>query len=416
MLGDEIDPERIQRRLDDLWEIGEASRGGVTRLAYTDEEQAAIDYALAELPEDYHVRTDSIGNVFATRHPDAERSVYVGSHLDTVFNGGRLDGTLGVVAAMEAIEAVHAADEGPEVPPTLTIFRAEESARFGQATIGSRGALGLLTVEDFSALDQSDIPLWQAMQQAGFQPENLSEPTLDVDSVAGFLEMHIEQGRVLDETGDDLGVVTSIRAPARYRATVTGSDDHSGATPMGLRQDAIAGAAEMVVAIEEIAEAASEDGDLVGTVGDFSPTEGAMNKVCGEVTFPIDIRSNDEPYRDEVEADVLDRLHDIADRRGLTLDLEEIDRSTPVELDDQVIGLLDDCAASLETAYRRLPSGGGHDAMNFQLRDVPTGMLFVPSIDGISHNPKEATDPEAVVDATRALACALMDFEDLGGS
>lgn len=412
MLEAEIDSDRIQRRLDDLWEIGKTSRGGVTRLAYSEEEQAAIDYVLGELPDGYDVRTDSIGNVFATRHPEADRSLYLGSHLDTVFNGGRLDGTLGVVTALEAIEAVHAADEEPTVPPTLTIFRAEESARFGQHTIGSRGALGLLTVEDFSALDQSDIPLWQAMQQADLQPQNLSEPTLDLDSVAGFLEMHIEQGRVLDETGDDVGVVTSIRAPVRYRATVTGDDDHSGATPMGMRQDAVAGAAEMVVAIEEVAERASEDGDLVATVGDFTAVEGAINKVCGEVEFPIDVRSNDEAFRDEIEERILGRIEDIASRRGLTLDLEELDRSTPVELDDTVLSVLDDCADSVGADYRRLPSGGGHDAMNFQLKGVPTGMLFVPSIDGISHNPKEATDPDAVVDATRTLACAVMDFED----
>src|SRR5699024_538661 len=135
----------------------------------------------------------------------------MGSHLDSVINGGRLDGTLGVITALETIQTLHEADCQPSNPPTLAVFRGEESTRFGQHTLGSRAALGMLTVEDFSTTDQNDVPLWHAMQQAGFHPKNLSEPTIDRDRIAGFLEAHIEQGRVLDEASDDLGTATSIR-------------------------------------------------------------------------------------------------------------------------------------------------------------------------------------------------------------
>jgi len=402
-----IDIDQIERRLDDLWEIGKTGNGGVTRLAYSDEETEAIEYILGELPDAYAVRTDSIGNVFATRHPDADQTVMVGSHLDTVFNGGRLDGTLGVVAALEAIETVDRAEDTTGPPLTLAIFRGEESARFGQHTIGSRGALGLLTVEDFATTDQSNIPLWQAMQQAGLQPDYLDEPTVDLDRVQGFFEVHIEQGRVLDEANTNVGIVTSIRAPARHRVTVVGEYDHSGATPMGLREDALAAAAEMITRVEGTCDQYASEGDGVGTVGDITAVEGAINKVCGEVTFPIDLRSNDEQYRDNVEEAVLTELESVTQNRDVTVEIDTLDRSTPVRLDESQIDALAEAASAVDTSYQRLPSGGGHDAMNFQQVSVPTGMLFTPSVDGISHNPAEATPSDAIEAATETLAHAL---------
>lgn len=407
MNSEDIDIDGIERRLDDIFDIGATDESGATRLAYSDEETTAIEYVREELPGAYDVRTDSIGNVYATREPDADRTVFIGSHLDSVFNGGRLDGALGVTVALEAIETAYDRGE-PPVPPTLVILRAEESSRFGQWALGSRGALGRLTVEDFSATDQSNIPLWQAMQQQGFQPANLSEPTIDLDRIAAFLELHIEQGRVLDDSGTDLGVVTSIRAPVRHRVTVEGAYDHSGATPMGLRQDAIAGGADMVTTVEELAVNAAGDGDLVATVGEFTPVDGAINKVCGRVSFPVDVRSNDIDFRDDFERSMLDRLTAIADERDLAVSTELVDRSDPVELDDAVTSTLETVAEDSGVSYQRLPSGGGHDAMNFQHSGVPTGMLFVPSVGGVSHNPDESTPREAIVTATEVFTRALL--------
>jgi hydantoinase/carbamoylase family amidase len=391
----EIELDRIQRRLDALWEIGRTDSGGVTRLAYSDEETAAIEYICEELNDDFKIKRDQVGNVFASREPDADRSLFVGSHLDSVHNGGRLDGALGVVVALEAIQAAYDAGD-PPVPPTLAIFRAEESSRFGQWAVGSRGALGQLTVEDLSATDQSNVPLWQAMQTQGLKPKNFSESTIDTSRIAGFLETHIEQGRVLNEADEHLGIVSSIRGPVRHRITVEGDYDHSGATPMTLRRDAIAGSAEMVTAIEEIATAAAEDGDVVATVGEFAPAESAINKVCGEVTFSIDIRSNNNRYRDQIEERILEQVRTIANERELDVTTTLVDRSPPVELDDQMRELLADVVDSLDLSSRKIPSGGGHDAMNFQHAGIPTGMVFVPSVDGISHSPKEETPTEAI--------------------
>jgi len=403
MLEDVIDVDRIQRRLDDVWAIGRTEEGGVTRLAYSEEERAAFEYLESELPGGYDVEHDSMGNLYATPSPDTDRTTLVGSHLDTVFNGGRLDGVLGVMVALEAIQAVDApiADRG--WAPTLAVFRGEESARFGQHTIGSRGALAQLTVDDFSRTDQNDVPLWLAMQRVGLKPTDLSEPTIDLDRINRFYEVHIEQGRVLEAAEETLGVVTSIRAPVRYRVTVSGAYDHSGATPMELRSDAVAAVARLITEVER---AATDDAaeEVVATVGDVAAHDGAINTVCGEVTFPLDVRSHDRSARARVEQDILDRFHEIESVRDVSVELEELDRTDPVRLDGDAVDALDAAVDSLGVPYRRMPSGGGHDAMNFQTAGVPTGMLFVPSIDGVSHSPDEATPTESIRTAATALA------------
>jgi hydantoinase/carbamoylase family amidase len=410
MTEDGVDVDRVLARLEELREIGKTTDGGVTRPAYSEVETEAIEYVRSLLPAAYEVRTDSIGNTFATYAPGADESFYLGSHLDSVYNGGYLDGALGVIAALEAIEAVRTGDEEPVYPPTLSIFRGEESARFGQHTIGSRGALGLLTVEDFSAVDDGGVPLWQAMQEVGLRPSALDEPTIDLDSVAGFAELHIEQGRVLDETDEDVGVVTSIRAPVRYRIEIDGEYDHSGATPMGLREDALAGAAEAITVVERIGREAAADGDLVATVGDVTARDGAINKVCGSVSFPLDVRSTEEAYRDRIEDRILSGVEGALAERDLDVGFDRLDRSSPVELDPGTVETLEDSAAAVDADARRLPSGGGHDAMNFQQVGVPTGMLFTPSVDGVSHNPEEETPPEAIEEATRTMARGILEY------
>lgn len=403
-----VDLERMQRRLDEIMRIGETEDGGATRLAYSAAESEAFDYVEDELDAAVDSRTDSLGNLYASPDLDAAETTLVGSHLDSVYNGGRLDGALGVVVAMEAIDAIEAAGTAVPVPPTLVVFRGEESARFGCHTIGSRGALGMLTVDDFSRTDQNDVPLWLAMQRDGHQPSDLSEPMVDLSRVRRFYETHIEQGRVLDEVDDDLGIVTSIRAPVRYEVTVEGAYDHSGATPMDLRQDALAAAGEMLTAVESVAADAT---GVVATVGDITARDGAINKVCGEVTFPLDIRSEDVSSRDAVEGGVFEAFGRITDQREVTVSKTEVDRSDPVSLSEQAIEELDEAVAATGAAYRRIPSGGGHDAMNLQRAGVPTGMLFVPSVDGISHSPQEETYPESIRAAATATAHVLANPE-----
>jgi hydantoinase/carbamoylase family amidase len=410
MYAENIDVDRIERRLDDIWAIGKTDRGGVTRPAYSERETEAHDYILDELPDAYETEVDRFGNLYATREPDSDRSLYMGSHLDTVYDGGKFDGAIGVVTALEAMEAVYASEREPAVPPTLTVWRAEEPPRFGKTNFGCRGAMGRLTEEDLDVEDAEGISVREAMEGCGFTPTNLTEPSIDLDRMVGFLESHNEQARVLESVGENVGVVTSIRAPVRHRVTVTGNYDHSGATPMDLRRDALVGASRMIDAIYDIATDASEQGDLVATVGNIEAVNGQMTAVCGEVVFPIDLRSNDLAYRDTVEQEIHDQLREIADGLDLSIELELIDRNEPVELDSDLIALLDDGASELGIEHRLLPSGAGHDSRITQLAGVPTAMLFAPSVDGISHNPNEDTPMEAVADVTKVFAYALGNY------
>ncbi len=405
-----VDVSRIRRRLDELSEISSTTEG-VTRLAYSEGENQAFEYLVDEIPDHYSIKEDSIGNLFATPEPDADRSVFTGSHLDTVFNGGHLDGTLGVVTSLEAVDAIHKSEVDASYPPTLVIFRAEESARFGYHTIGSRGALGMLETDTFAAVDQNGVPLWRAMQDAGFQPTNLSEPSIDLDRVAAFMEIHIEQGRVLEEQENDVGIVSSIRAPVRYNCSVHGKYDHSGATPMGIRRDALTAASSMIVEIETIAERGAEQGDLVGTVGTIESVDGSINQVCGEVVFTIDLRSTDIAHRDEIKDQMISAIEEIADSREVDVETELIEQTDPVNLDNGVVSCLKSAAKRGGADHQVMPSGGGHDAMNFQLNNLPTGMLFVPSIDGVSHNPNERTTSKGIEEATQTLAMGLASYE-----
>lgn len=405
MFEESIDIERIQHRLDAIAEIGETDRGGVTCLAYSEEESEAVEYIIDELPSEYHVEIDQFGNIFATRNPDTDRTILLGSHLDSVYNGGRFDGKLGVVTGLEAIEALYDTEPDPDVPPTLAVFRGEESSRFNVGTIGSRCALGLLQPDQLNSVDRNGVSLAEGMRGVGAKPpEDPTEPTLDIERITGFLELHIEQGPILEGSNDEVGVVTDIRAQLRHRVTVYGQYDHSGATPMDLRQDALAGAAEMVTEIRRIGTEAAAEGDLVATVGDLTAFDAAINKVNGEVSFSIDVRSTDTAFRECIQGRIDDAILEIADKHGLRIEREFLDRKEPVTLTDELIETIDDATDHVGAQSRRLSSGGGHDAMNFAYVGIPTGMIFTPSTDGLSHHPDEHTDIDAIEEATKILA------------
>ncbi len=404
--------DRIEGRLEDLWDIGREKNRGVTRAAYSKEETEAFEYIRSEIPISYEVETDRFGNMYATREPNAEQHLYLGSHLDTVYNGGKYDGALGVVTALEAIEVVYNNDKfNPTVPLKLAVWRGEEPPRFGKGSFGCRSALGRMTKKDLKIKDKKGISVQEAMESCDLTPTNPSESSIDTDKVQGFLETHIEQARILEESENNVGVVTSIRGPVRHRITVYGEYDHSGATPMDNRRDALVGAAEMLTDVCQIATRASEEDDLVATVGNLSPKQGQITAVCGEITFPIDLRSNNLEYRNAVEKRIHKQVRSIAERYGLSVDIEMIDREKPVHLNTELVNLLDKSAKKLGIPHQRLPSGAGHDSRITQLAGIPTAMLFTPSIDGISHSPEEETPIESVEDVTKILAYAVANYK-----
>jgi hydantoinase/carbamoylase family amidase len=384
----------------------------VTCLAYSRDESTAFDYLREELPEEYSVWTDSFGNLFATRDPDFNRALFVGSHLDTVHQGGRFDGRLGVVVALEAIEAVYESSQSPALPIVLAVFRGEEASRFDVGTIGSRAALGMLSEHHLETTDESGISLREAMERVGCEPQSgLAEPSLEFDRIVGFVETHIEQGPVLAKTGSAVGVVSEIRGPVRHRVTVTGTPGHSGATPMDMRSDAVAGAGKMVAAVQEVATEMSREEDVVATVGKIHSHQGAINKVCDRVSFTLDVRSTDPAHRARTNRHIEARLNEIATSEGLSIDMVYLDSTQPVSLDPRLTSLLEESAQNVGTSYETLPSGGGHDAMNFAIQEIPAAMLFTPSPNGISHNPAEDTDYDAVKQVTACLAWGMANFE-----
>ncbi len=410
MFNERIDVDRMQRRIAELGAIGETEDGGVTCLAYSERENEAFAYLLEEIPDSYDVEIDRMGNVFATPDRSAESSLYMGSHLDTVRNGGRYDGRLGVVTALEAMQAVDELDESPAIPPTLSIFRAEETARFNVGLIGSRGALGLLEETQLEAADKDGVSLREAMDTLGFRPPEIGTPTIDTDRIAGFVELHIEQGPVLEAAEIPVGIVTEIRGILRDRVTVRGLPNHSGATPMEKRRDAVAGAAQMIDAVERIGTEASREGDLVATVGYMDVPDASANKVSGEVTFPIDIRSVDMAYQTAVDERIRKRIESIAEERDLTVEIEVMERIHPVSLDEHMIEQLAAAAEKTETPYQRMASGGGHDAMDFIEIGKPAGMVFTACDRGLSHNPNEHVEPEAMKAGTKTLAQNLLEY------
>ena len=353
------------------------------------------------------VRTDAVGNVIG-RYGEGERTLLLGSHFDSVRNGGRYDGVLGILVPIACVAQLHA--RGEELPYALEIaaFADEEGARFQTSFLSSRA---LLKGADSIAplLDRRDadgITFAEAMRAAGLDPARADEARIDASSLAAYVELHIEQGPVLLGLDAPLGVVTSIAGGTRHLVTVRGEAGHAGTVPMAMRHDALAAAAEMVLAVE----AGAKGEGVVGTVGMLDVANGTGNVIPGHVTFSVDIRAPRDELRLAAEAAVFARFDAIAARRGVTV---ERAKRHEVKAAPCAPWLQDLLAASIEAVGARavrLPSGAGHDAMI--LADVTdVGMMFVRcGAGGVSHNPAETVTAGDVELATRALLDFLRRF------
>ena len=382
--------------------------GGITREVYTPTYRAALD-RVAEWMRDtgLEVRLDAVGNLFG-RWPGAEPDaplVLTGSHVDTTLNAGRYDGVLGVLGAIEAVRLLREAGTVPRRPVELVAWAGEEP-RFGTGCVGSRAAAGRLEREDLERLrDRDGTSMATALRDAGFDPERLAEAAIEPATVHALVELHIEQGVVLEHGGEPVGVVTAIAAPHDFRLQFRGAATHAGATPMGLRRDALAGAAEAMTALERIVRA-SPSGTTVGTVGVARVRPGAINVVPGEVELDVDVRDSDLVARTQVVEDVLAAAREIAARRGLELEVTPIVEDVPVVCEPGVVAAAEAAVRELGLPFRRMTSGAYHDAMVMGSQ-VPIGMIFVPSTGGISHHPDEHTDAADLERGVRVLAGTL---------
>ena len=396
----------VTASIDELARIGGDSDGGVTRVAWSEELLAAYDTVAAWMGElGMETEVDAAGNLFGRWVAGTGPAVLVGSHLDTVPCGGRLDGVLGVVAAVHAVALLR--DEGfePDRPLWIAAFMDEEGTRFDTALFGSRAFAG----EDLSALgsrrDGDGVALRTAMADAGFDFEHVTDARR-IDEIALYLELHIEQGPVLEAEGLDLGIVTSIVGLRGYRARLYGEANHAGTTPPALRRDALAGAARIVLALRDAI--GTQDG-MTSNVGRMTVEPGGANVVPGLVDFTIDVRATRDAELGELERRVTEAVERIAAEEGLRVELEQTYTLDPLELDAELVDALDRAATAEGASARRMASGAGHDAMVIG-RHVPAGMLFAPSMGGVSHSPAEDSRPEHLELGVRVLASALREF------
>lgn len=406
-----IKQARVLEILEHLKSFGGSVDKGITRLAYSAEDLAAQKYIMEKMQElGMEVRRDYVGNIFARlpgKNPTLP-TIASGSHLDTVKQGGAYDGALGVVAALEAAYAIK--EQGLEHSYEVIIFMAEESTRFGFATIGSKLLAGVGTPETFSSATKKDeLSYIEVLKQAGFEPEKYEQVKLDASKYAAFVELHIEQGRVLADSGEAIGVVENIAAPTRMKITIEGVADHSGATPMNFRKDALVSGAKLILAIEEVGKAHSEQG-IVTTVGVVDIEPSSINVIPGKVVLWLDLRGVDY----EVILEAIEEIHEAvrcvgeADEVKITIDVLTSDK--PVRLSKNLADITAGVCQQKNIKYRRMNSGAGHDAMHMAAI-MPTTMIFVPSIEGISHNPAEMTSEADIIAGVEVLVETILTMD-----
>jgi allantoate deiminase len=372
----------------------------LTRVYLSREQAAANELVLGWMrAAGMSARVDAAGNVVGRY--EGERPglpcLILGSHLDTVRDAGKYDGMLGVVAAIECVHTLHSRGQRLAFAIEVIGFADEEGTRFNATLLGSRAVAGTFKPEVLANVDQDGVSMREAMQRFGLDPARIGEAAHRREDVLAYAELHIEQGPVLEAEGLPVGVVTAINGATRLAIEIDGTAGHAGTVPMALRQDALAAAAECVLAIERRCAAEPE---LVGTVGKLECLPGAVNVVPGKVKFTIDIRSPRDGERLAAVRHVVAEMEAIAERRGVAIQVTKTHEGGVAACAPWLQQQIGEAIAAEGLPVRRLPSGAGHDGMAMiDLADI--GMLFVRCAKGISHNPAEAITLEDVATSAR---------------
>ena len=384
-----LDIDVIKRWFDYLYSIGADETGGVTRLGYTKNEDVmhgAIRNFAREMGLKYS--SDEVGNTYVYDE-DYEEYYLIGSHLDSVISGGRYDGVVGVLAGLLILKWIK--DNNLNIPLKVVAFRCEESSSFGIATVGSGLITKKLQIEKMKKVENTEgVSLYEALRFRGYNPE-----CRKIEGVLNYFELHIEQGRILEDEGLKIGIINSIAAATRYWLTIDGRQDHSGATPMGMRQDALCAAGEIIIELENIAKRESIYSS-VGTVGYLGNYPNAFNVVPGRVKMGLDIRGVEKDSIDRIDDEIVKFVDEVCKKRNLNYELDNISKAIPVKLDENLKNELSEVATKLGVEHKIMNSGAGHDAMKFW--DIaPTGMVFIPCRDGVSHNKAEEIEYEDII-------------------
>ena len=420
--------ERLMERLHRLAQIGTSGLNGVTRLAFTEGDRQARKLVVDWMREaGLDVRVSPIGNIFGRLgHTGADVPVVMsGSHIDTVVHGGKFDGVLGVVAALEVAQVLGEAGASLSCPLEVVCFVMEESSRFNIGyAFGSRVMAGqpisrkMLLTWDHDGQTLAEAIYAMRSQELGgskTRPGDLvgtvqayvRQSRCPGDRIKAFVEMHIEQGPVLHRLGKPIGAVTAIAAPTRLDVTLAGTQGHSGTTPMEARKDPLVASAEVILAVESVCMSA---GNVVGTVGMVEVDPNVINVVPGKVRLAIDVRSASSRAKTVAVNAIQDEIRRITSRRGISCQIDVITDEDPQPLSEEIVYLIERQCLTLGFESYRLPSGAGHDAAQVAKVVDHTGMILVPSRDGVSHNPQEWTDEQDILKGTQVLLLTLLSL------
>ena len=401
-----IDRTRLERTIEELGRVGATARGGLTRLALSDEDKQGRDLMVRWMREaGLHVTVDQMGNIFGERAGEpGQPPVMMGSHVDSVPTGGKYDGQLGVLCALETIRTLNDHRVRTRHPVTLVIFTNEEGARFQPAMIASGVMAGKIALEDaYNARDKDGIRLVDELERIGYLGPEPCVPR----RLRAYLELHIEQGPFLEEEGLAVGVVEGIVAIGWSRLTIHGVQDHAGPTPMRIRHDALVAAAAVVTGVRGIARELG--GDLVTTVGNLTVSPNIVNAIPGKVALSIDMRDPEDARLDRALR-MLDRVvREACEREGVRYELEHYWRVPRTPFDRDVVAAVERAAAATGAGYRRILSGAGHDAQ-YMAAIAPTGMVFVPSRAGRSHCEEEFTKIDDIEHGANTLLGAAVEL------
>jgi N-carbamoyl-L-amino-acid hydrolase len=409
-------PSTLRIQVDRLWQrletLASFTRPDVpwTRRAFSPEFDEARHWLRSQFEQaGLSVRTDAAGNLTGRREGTEPglAPLVTGSHCDTVVGGGRFDGILGVLAGLEVAQSLHEGGVLLRHPLEVIDFLSEEPSDYGISCVGSRAFAGTLDSAMLASCNEAGESLAQAMRRIGARPDDLASAARGPGGIAAFVELHIEQGPVLEREGLPIGVVTDIVGIRRVAFTVTGQPDHAGTTPMDIRHDALVGAARLIDAVHR--EACAMDGSphyVVATVGRLSLSPNVPNAVPGRVDMVLEVRSNAQTVLDDFPERVMALCRDDFQRLRVACSAAPLTRTPPTRCDDIVMQAVAQAADGLALAHRALPSGAGHDAMHVAATG-PMGMIFIPCLNGRSHCQEEWASKEQVAAGTRVLAQAL---------
>jgi beta-ureidopropionase / N-carbamoyl-L-amino-acid hydrolase len=406
----EIDTDALLRRLERLGAIGAIPGGGNARLALTDEDKAGRDLVVGWMNEfGLAVGIDAIGNVVGMRAGSEDVApVMIGSHIDTVRTGGRYDGNLGVLAGLELCAALDRAAIRTRRPLAVAFFTNEEGSRFQPDMLGSLVYVGgMFLNEAYAATSIDGRILGDELARIGYRgslPPGFIRP-------AAFVELHIEQGPILEAEGLTIGAVTGVQGISWTEYQLTGVSNHAGTTPMRLRRDAGYAAAAIATGVRDIVHELG--GNQVGTVGRIELSPNLVNVVAARATFTVDLRNTDEAALQLAEARVAELVQRVCATENIDKASRQLARFEPVDFDPAIVALVEGKARARGFSCRRMPSGAGHDAQMLA-RICPTGMIFVPSARGLSHNVAEYTSPQDIDAGAKVLVDVVLDLAGRG--